>query len=111
MRQEIKRLGVGRTFIQNDAYHRRNHFACFFDDHRISNSDILAANFILVMQRGASDRASAKKNSLELRNGSKHAGTANLNCDIAQARCSLHRRVFPGTRPFRRPSVIADTLA
>ena len=111
MRQEVKRLGIGRALLRNDAYHRGNYLAGFLNDDRISNADILAANFILVMQRGAGDRASAKKNRLELRDGSEHARAADLNCNIAQPRCCLLRRVFPGPRPFRRARVIADTLA
>ena len=52
-----------------DCDNRRNHFARFFDHDRVTDANIFAFDFIFVVQRRATDRASAHEYRFEHSDG------------------------------------------
>src|SRR6266699_5821814 len=52
-----------------DCDNRRNHFARFFDYDRVTDANIFTFDFIFVVQRRATDRASADEYRLEYGDG------------------------------------------
>ena len=63
--------------------HRGNYFARFFDHDRVADSDIFAFDFVFVMQRCATNRASAHEHGLQHRYWRENSSAPNLNYDVA----------------------------
>ena len=108
---EIERFGARWALIQKDPDHGRNDLASFLDNHQIPNSDVFAANLILVVQGSSGDRASAKQNRVQLCDRRKDSRATNLDRDLAQARCRLLGRILPGASPFWRSRAVTNPLA
>ena len=58
---ETERRGAARPFRFDHLDHGRNHFAGFLDHNRVADSDVLALDFVFVVQCGAADSAAAHK--------------------------------------------------
>lgn len=52
------RLRIGRAFFQLYFHHLGDDLAALLDDNRIARTDVLAGDFLLVMERGSADGGS-----------------------------------------------------
>ena len=95
-----------RTILEQHGDDSGNYLAGFFDDHRVSDANILAANLVFIVQRCAGDRASTKHDRLEFRNRRQHTGAPDLNGDGTQARRCLLGSIFPRPGPFWRVLIL-----
>ena len=83
--------GVLWAFRSNYGNNRRNNFASFFDNYGISNANIFAFYFLLVMKSGPGNRCARYEDRFEFGDRSEDTGSANLN-----------RNVFEKCFPFAR---------
>src|SRR5205823_1689513 len=82
-----------------DFDNRGNHFAGFFNDHRVTDSNILPFDFLLVMQSGAGNSAPTDQHRLQDRDRSQGAGSSDLDENIEQSGLDAFRFIFVGNRP------------
>ena len=80
-------------------HHGGDDFAALFHEHRIADADVLALDFILVVQGGAGDGGAGELHGLQLGHGGKHTGAAHLDGDAQQACFFLLRQVFERCGP------------
>ena len=107
----LERLSAGRPLFLHHADQARDDVAAFLDDNRVADADVLASNFLLVMQRGAADGGAVEENRFQLGNRCERAGAANLDSDRVEPSLRLLRRVFVGHGPAWRLGGRADALA
>ena len=99
---KIERLGVTRAFRFHHLDNCGNHFAGFFNHHRVADSDVFAFDFVLVVQCRARNCAAAHQHWLQRRDRRENSGAPDLNHDVVQTRLDAFRRVFVSNRPARR---------
>ena len=90
------------SFGQNDIHYCRNHLTRFFNRHCVSDANVLLANIILVVKRGATDGAAGKEYRLQFRDRSKSAGATDLNCNCLQKSLGLLGGILISNGPPRR---------
>ena len=98
-------------FRFHHLHNRWNYFAGFLDDHGVANSDVLAFDFVLVVQCGAADGASAYKHRFEHSNRCENSSTADLNDNVVEPGLDAFRCVLVSDRPARRFGGKPETLA
>ncbi len=76
----------------------RNDIAGALHDHRVADANVLAGDFVLVVQRGVRHDDAADGDGLEARDRRQRAGAPDLNFDAAQDRRRALGREF-----MRRP--------
>ena len=69
--------------------------------HVVAGADVLAADVVLVVQRGALDRDPADEHRLQHGERRQHAGAPHVDLDAVQARGHGRRRELEGDRPAR----------
>ena len=111
MGKEVERLRAGGALFEHHAHHCGNYLASLFDDHRVPDANILATNFIFVVQRRPGNGAAPQEDRIEFRDRGEHSGPAHLNRDLAKARRRLLGGVFPCARPFGRARIVAHPLS
>ena len=99
---EIEGLRVARSFRFNNFDNGRDHFARFFDDHRVADADVFAFDFILVMQRCPPNSASAYQHRLQHCYRRQNSRAADLNHDVIQAGLHALSLVFVSDGPSWR---------
>lgn len=97
-----ERARMPRALIENDAYDLRNHVARALHDHRVADADVLARDFILVVQRRVGDDDAPDRDGLQLRYRRHRARAAHLNVDGFEDRLRLLRREFMRDGPAWR---------
>ncbi len=98
---EIERLRVSwplRFYNFND---RGNDFARLFDHDRVADANVFAFDFVLVVQSGAGDGASAHQHRLQHRYRREDSSASYLNDDVLQTGLDAFSRVFVSDRPSR----------
>ena len=98
----VERLGPDRPQILYHGDDSGNDVTAFLDDDRVSDTDVLATDFLFVVQRSAADGGAVDKHWLQLGHRRESAGAAYLNGDGVQPGLRLLRRVLVGHRPARR---------
>ena len=95
----------GRSIIAavscDDTYHLRDHIAGALNDNAVANTDILAADFILIMQRGVGHHYTANRDWCQTGHRRQRAGASHLNIDFIQQGFSLFGGKFVRQRPAR----------
>ena len=87
-------LGVRRPLIEHHAHYLRNDVARALDDDRIALANVLAADFILVVQGRIGDDDTADRHGLEFGDRRQRPRAANLDVDgIEDSRCLLRREL------------------
>ena len=86
-------------------------FAGFFDEHGRAEADVLAVDFVLVVQRGAGDGGAGNEDGRELGDGCQHAGAADLDDDVVERGFLLLWQEFVGGGPARGAGGEAELLA
>ena len=81
------------------ADHGGDHFAGLLDEDPVADADVLARDFLLVVQRGAGHAAAGDLHGLELGNRCERAGAAHLHGNIVEACARSLGLVFVGHRP------------
>ncbi len=85
------------------AHHFRNDIAGATNDHRIAHSDVLAGQFVHVVQGCIADGDAADEHRFEPRHRGQRARAAHLKFDVAHRGESLFGGEFVRDRPARRP--------
>ena len=80
-------------------HNRRNDLAGLFDQNHVADADVLALDFLLVVQSRPGDGAARNKNRFQLGNRRERSRAADLNRDVEQLRFGPLRLVFVGNRP------------
>ena len=111
MCEEIEGFCASRPFGFYNFDHSGNHFAGFFDHHGVTDTDVLAFDFILVVQGRTRNPAAAHRHRLEHRHRRENSGAPHLNDDVSQAGLDAFGRVFVCDRPARRFGGEAEPLA
>ena len=93
---------IGPAPIQHRTHYLGDHVARFMNDDGIAHTDVLAADLVDVVQRGAGDGGAGDGHRVELRHGGEHAGAANLDADLSQHGGLLFRRELERDGPARR---------
>ena len=88
-------------------HHLRDHIASPLDHHPVANTDILAADFILVMKRRVGDNNTADGDGFKPRHRCQRAGTPDLDVDGVQQGFGLFGGEFMRQRPARRTRHLA----
>ena len=65
MLEEIELFGVARPFLLHDSDNGGDDFAGLLDDDRVADADVLALDFLLVVERGAGDRRAGEEDGLQ----------------------------------------------
>src|SRR5439155_25917237 len=99
---EIERSRIARPLGFHNFNDSGNHFACFFDHDGVTNPDVFAFDFVLVVQRRTRNGAPANQDRLQRRHRREDSGASDLNDDVVQARLYAFRRVFVSDRPALR---------
>ena len=81
MLEQVEFLCAGRTFGFYHLENFRDHHAGLADDHGVADADVFAADFVLVVQRGAGNRRALHENGLKFGHGREHAGAPDLHGD------------------------------
>ena len=90
-----------RPFFGDHPYDSGNNFTGFFNHHAVADVNILAPNFVLVVERGAFNGGAGELHRIQFRNRRENAGAPHLNGDGAQRGFGLLRLIFIGNRPAR----------
>ena len=85
-------LGHGASDLRNDV-------SCTFDNHRISDADVLAKDLVFVVQGGAGDFNAVNANRLQYGYRSQGSSSANGNDDILQPCDPLRSGELTGDGP------------
>ena len=83
------------------AENLRDDVAGALDDHGVADADVLAGDFVLVVQGGAGDQHTADIDALQPGDGGERAGAADLDVDLFQQGGGLLGGEFPGGGPAR----------
>ena len=102
VRHEVERHRIRRPPRQHHFHHRGNDLAGFFDDDGIAHADVLALDFLLIVQRGARHGAAGKKDRLQLRHRCQDARAPHLHSDRMELRLRALGFVLISHRPARR---------
>ncbi len=96
---------VGQGFRRSALRHRsqdlRNDVARALQHHGVANANILAGDFVLVVQRGPRHKHAADIDRLQRRDRRQRAGTADLDQNVLQNRRRLLGGKLPGDGPAR----------
>ncbi len=79
-----------------------NDFAGFLDDDRVADADVLAFDFLFVVERGAGDRRAVEEDGFQLGDRRQRARATDLDRDVLQLRLCLFVRVLVGDGVARR---------
>jgi hypothetical protein len=109
MRKEVERLRAGGALFEHHAHHCGNYLASLFDDHRVPDANILATNFIFVVQRRPGNGAAPQEDRIEFRDRGEHSGPAHLNRDREGASSPARRRIY--SAPIWARAIVAHPLA
>ncbi|OQA27809.1 MAG: hypothetical protein BWY59_00991 [Verrucomicrobia bacterium ADurb.Bin345] len=109
-REQIELRRARRALLRKRFQHRGNHLARALDLHEIAHTDILAADFLLVVERRAGDRRARKRHGFQLGDRREGAGAADLDRDCGQPRLRLLVRVLERDREARRLGGCAEPL-
>ena len=104
------RLRVRRPLFEHRPKHLRNDVARPLNAHRIADADVLAGDFILIVQRGVGDDDAADRHRIEPRDRRQRARAANLDLDVAQHGRRLLGRKFMRNGPARRARDEAEAV-
>ena len=96
---EIERLRVSRPLRFHNFNDRGNDFSRLFDHDRVTDANVFAFDFVLVVQSGAGDGASAYQHRFQYRYRREDSGASNLNDDVLQTGLDTFGRVFVSDRP------------
>ena len=105
---EAIRFRAGRAAVQHDRDDLRDHVAGALQHDGVADTDVLAGDLVLVVQRGAGDQHAADVDWFEFGDRGQRAGAADLDADVAQHRGGLFGRELPGDRPARRAADEAE---
>src|SRR5712692_10047173 len=109
MRRHLELFRAWSRFL-GDPNHVWNYVASALDQHGIVRAEILAADFIEVVQRGISDRHARKLHRAEFRNRRQRSNPAYLHLDSFDHRFSLLRFELVRDGPARRARDLAELL-
>ena len=110
-RREPEGCLLARPLGQDYIHDRRNDFPRLLDLHRVADADVLLADIVFVVQRGATDSAAGQENRLQLGHRRERAGAADLNGDALEQRFGLLSGVLVRDGPARRFGGEAGYLA
>src|SRR5437879_10132318 len=82
---EIERFRVAWPLGFYNFHNGGNHFASFFDHDGVTDPDVFAFDFVLVVQGGACYGTSAHQDRLQRRHRREDSGASDLNDDVVQA--------------------------
>ena len=90
--------GVGRALIQHHTDHLGNHVTGAAHDDAITDQKLLAADLVLVVQRGVGDVHAPHEHRLQPGHGREHPGAPHLHEDVLQRGDCLFGRILVGQR-------------
>ena len=79
--EQVKFLRAGRTFGFHHLENFRDDHAGLADDHGVADADVFAADFVLVVERGARNRGALHEDRFKFSHGREHAGAPDLHGD------------------------------
>ena len=91
-----------------DAEDLRNDVAGALQFHRVADADVLAGDFVFVVQGGVLHEHAADIDRGEAGAGGERAGAADLDFDIFEQRAGAFGGEFPGGGPARRAAGEAE---
>ena len=97
--REGKLGAVGRARLGNDAHHLRNDVTCPLDYDAVADPDVLAADFVLIVQGGVGYDNATDSDRLQPRHRSQRASAADLNVDGVEQGLGLFSGKFMGEGP------------
>ena len=103
-------LRAGGALVRQDGDDLRNHIAGALDDHGVAGADVLAGDFVFVVQRGACHQHPADIDRQQFGDGRERAGAPDLDVDRLQHCDSLFGGEFPGDRPARSAADEAEAF-
>ncbi len=101
-RESGRRLPFPPPLGQHHIHDGGNDFAGLLDLHRVADADVLLADVVFVVQRGAADGAAGQEDRFKFRHGRERARAADLDGDALEQRLGLLGGVFVGDGPARR---------
>ena len=90
--------GVGRALIQHHTDHLGNHVTGTTHDDTVTDQKLLAADLVLVVQRGVGDVHAPHEHRLQPGHGREHPGAPHLHEDVLQRGDGLFGRILVGQR-------------
>ena len=99
---EQKRFRTGGPLLGNGADDLRDYVTGALDDHRIAGANVLAFDFVGIVQGCPADHHAADGDRFERRDRRQRAGAADLDRYAVQQRLRLFGGEFMGDRPARR---------
>ena len=96
---------------QHHVHDGRNDFAGLLDLDRVADADVLLADVVFVVKRGAADGAAGQEDRFEFGDGRERARAADLDGDALEQRLGLFGGVLVGDGPARRLGGEAGSLA
>ena len=88
--------GVGRALIQHHTDHLGNHVAGTTHDDTVTDQKMLAADLVLIVQRGVGDVHAPHEHRLKPGHGREHPGAPHLHEDVLQRGDGLFGRILVG---------------
>ena len=82
--RHLEQRGIGRTKAEDRAHDLGNDVAGLVDHHSVTDTHVLAANLVDVVQRGTSDGGPGHHDGVELGDRGENAGAPHLHGDVAQ---------------------------
>ena len=101
---------VHRPGAGDHPHHLRDHIAGPLDHHPVAHADVLAADFVLVMQRGVGHHHPADGHRFKPGHRGQGAGAAHLDVDGVQYGLGLFCRKLVRQSPPRRPRDLAQPV-
>lgn len=95
---EVEWLGSVRSLLFYNTDDDRDNSTRFLHDHGIADADVLALDFLLIVQCGAGDSGTGKENRLEFGDGRQYAGAADLDRNPFKFGFRLLMHIFVGNR-------------
>jgi hypothetical protein len=100
--EKIEGDRLRRALFQEHLHDGGDDFPCFFDEHRVPDADVFAADFVFVVEGGAGDGAAAQVDGFEFGDGSEGAGSPDLDEDVAEDGLGLFGDELVGPCPAGR---------
>ena len=104
---ENKLGAFGGPRLRNHPHNLRDHITGPLDHHPVADTDVLAANFILVVKRRVRDNNAPDGDRCKTRHRCERAGPPDLDVDGVQQRLGLLGGKFVRQRPARRARHLA----
>ena len=108
--RETKRLGIERSLLDNNPHHLRNDVTCPLHDNSVTDTDILAGNLILVVQRRVGDHHTSNRHRPQLGHRRQRTGTTHLDVDAQKLGLRLLGWKLVGDGPARRTADETQSL-